>query len=589
MNRQINLDAPVTLGRQRAVTLAVAALVFGVLANTSDRLPMAWDEGDALHRSELVYDWCVPPEPAKLSAEQIRRAWRFTTVGEGHPALLGWVDAISGAIAEHYFSPLTAYRAGTMLLFAIALASAFFRLWNDYTFSVALTAVVAALIMPRLFAHAHFALFDSLVTSGWLLAWATFQPALKHWFYRPLWGLALGLTLSAKFTGWLAPIPFVLWMVIYRDRRAMKTLAIGLPLAVVTFWALNPPLWHDPLLGFQKFFDLNLHRADRPEHNISTQFAGRMYNLDYPLPWYNTLVWTAITILPVPLLLGVTGIVKSLRRWRSDPMAVLLVLNWATLIVVRALPWAPPHDAERLILPSFAFFALLIAVGTGRLLYRESLTLPDKICAQRWVFVVLAIALLNGVGTMFRFAPQWLSYYSPLVGGLRGAVALGFEPTYYWDSFDDEVVTWLNNNTEPNEKVVFSHFSRSNRAWLFWWDKFRFQQRFPYTNRWYVLQRRPSASDDVDDWLLANATPAFEKQLHGTPLLEVYDYADYLRALAATGAKPSVDAPLEDEAPEGMTPEEMVPADEQAENKEPMSAKPEPSAVEPEVTEPDQK
>ena len=30
--------------------------------------------------------------------------------------------------------------------------------------------------------------------------------------------------------------------------------------------------------------------------------------------------------------------------------------------------------------------------------------------------------------------PVPLSYYSPLIGGLPGAAAIGMEPTFYWDS-----------------------------------------------------------------------------------------------------------------------------------------------------------
>ena len=34
--------------------------------------------------------------------------------------------------------------------------------------------------------------------------------------------------------------------------------------------------------------------------------------------------------------------------------------------------------------------------------------------------------------------PVPLSYFSPIVGGLPGATALGMEPTYYWDGLDSD-------------------------------------------------------------------------------------------------------------------------------------------------------
>jgi 4-amino-4-deoxy-L-arabinose transferase-like glycosyltransferase len=449
---------------------------------------------------------------------------------------LGSVIALGTAMTERWLPPLLAARSGTMLLFALAVGAVFYRLWREYTLSVALTAVGALLIMPRLFAHAHFALFDSLVTSCWLLSWALFAPALCDWRWSLPWGVALGATLSAKFTGWLAPLPFVLWALIYRDRRAGRALAIGLPLALVTFWALNPPLWHAPLSGWQTFWHLNTHRAERPELNITTWFFGSMYDLDYPLPWYNTLAWTVMTVLPLPLLIGAAGVYQSLRHWRSDPAAVLLVLQWATLMVVRATPWAPPHDAERLILPSFAFFALLTGVGAGRLLYRESLLAADKICAQRWAIVLLGFCAVNGISELYRYEPQWLSYYSRVVGGLPGAVALGMEPTYYWDALDAPVWRWLDEHTAPDEKIAFGAGPRRNLAWLQCWGvvKHGFRPADPGSFRWYVRQRRPSAWQAWDYWLLEHAEPAYQRKLQGQPLIDVYAYDDYVAARKAT-------------------------------------------------------
>ncbi len=215
---------------------------------------------------------------------------------------------------------------------------------------------------------------------------------------------------------------------------------------------------------------------------------------------------------------------------------MLLVLQWSTLIAVRALPWSPPHDAERLILPSFAFFALLIGQGAGRLLYRESLYAADKICAQRWVIALLAIALGNGLITTIRYQPQWLSYYTPLVGGLRGATALGCEPTYYWDALDQPVLDWLREHTAANEKVFFGAAPTRSLWWLRQWRQidFAFRPADPGRFRWYVRQRRESGWSDADHWLRDNAQPVYQKLLMGVPLVDIYDYADYQRAQAAT-------------------------------------------------------
>jgi hypothetical protein len=50
--------------------------------------------------------------------------------------------------------------------------------------------------------------------------------------------------------------------------------------------------------------------------------------------------------------------------------------------------------------------------------------------------------------------------------------------------------------------------------------------------RWYVLQRRPSAQQPADLWLIEHARPAYQRTFLGVPLVEVYGYADYERAVA---------------------------------------------------------
>lgn len=496
-------------------------------------MALVWDEGDTIDRAEAIFR---PDAPAD-AADRTKTNWPYTTQREGHPPLAGLLIAAGSWLAPAWLDPLTQARLGPILWFSLGVGAMFYRLQRDYGVpAVSLMAVGALLTMPRLFAHAHFATLDGPLTAAWLMAWAAFGPACRDFRLIPCFGVALGLAFSAKFTGWLAVIPFAVWTVLYRDRGGLRALAAGVPIALAVFIALNPPLWEAPVAGLRTFFDLNLHRQARPELNISTQFFGRMYNLDHPLPWYNTLVWTAITISPMPLLIGCVGIVATLRRWRSDRVSMLLVCQWLTLVVVRALPISPPHDAERLILPSFAFFAALVGVGIGRALYRDTLLRPDKIVAQGWAKVALAIALTAATVDSIGYFPHGLSFYNRLVGGLRGAAALGMEPTYYWDALDRQTLQWLDEHTREDEKVAFGAAPPRNLELLVRWGLLKHLPSEPGTFRWYVIQRRPSAAQPADRWLTENETPAFERSLSGVPLLDVYSYAQFDRAQAATRA-----------------------------------------------------
>jgi 4-amino-4-deoxy-L-arabinose transferase-like glycosyltransferase len=509
---------------------AVALLAALLLVATSGPIPLVWDEGDTIARAEAIAalaDRAVNPRQY-LAALGDEANWPFTTTREGHPPLAGIAIAAGHRLAPAWLDPLARLRLGPMLLFALAAGALFYRMVRDYRSWAAGGVAVAVLVtMPRMFAHAHFATLDGPLTACWVLAWAAFVPAARDWRFIPLFGLALGLTLAAKFTGWLAPLPFALWAILYRDRRALAAVALGVPLAVAVFVLVNPPLWSHPLAGLGTFFDLNLHRGAEPGLNISTQFFGRLYNLDYPLPWYNTLVWTAITVSPLSLLFGVLGIVATLRRAGGDRLSMLLVLLWATLIVVRALPWAPPHDGVRLFLPGFAFFAALAGVGAGRALYRDSLLEPERIIAQGWAKVAIVLLLLAATFDAVSYYPHGLSYYNRLVGGLRGAAMLGMEPTYYWDSLDRPALAWLAEHTLDDEKIYFAAYPPPNLKLLKRWRQL---DRLPTESgrfRWYVVQRRPSAHRAAELWLIENARPAYQRTLLGVPLLDVYSYADY--------------------------------------------------------------
>ena len=623
---------------RRAIGLRAAGIALGVLVvllATSPGLPMGWDEGNAIGRAEWIADWGrswfqqgPPGWQHPLSRQAISEHWQYTTRNEGHPAFYGILIASGHALGGQILPPLTAWRLGPILLFAIAGGAMFYRLSRDYSQAAGLAAVLALLLQPRLFAHAHLAHGDGPLIAAWILTWAAFpthtnpkrkrgqevshlvpahycqgttnpkrkrgqevshlvpthycqgttNPTRKRGqelIQSVLFGILLGMTMSTKATGWLAPVPFVLWAALYRDRSTIVTLAIGLPVALATFYLLNPPLWHEPIHGLATFLHLNANR----QLNVASFFLGRMYDLHHSLPWYNTLVWTAIAV-PVGLLgLAIVGLASILRRGLADKAGILLILNWLILLVVRAMPGTPPHDGIRLFLPAFAFLAAIIGVGVvavqalacrvvgvqasacrgvgvqasacravgvqASACRRKAEGSKRSLQAKAWTptLAVLLIFLTTST-SLFWYAPQWLSYYNLVIGGLPGATRAGMEPTYYWDSLDNEVLDWLDANTADDEKVRFGSNSAENLDLMRTWGTLPVEHRpdAPGRYRWYVIQRRPSASMPPDQWLLKNAEPVYKKYIHpygcgpwqlNVPLLEIYRYEDYQAAVDA--------------------------------------------------------
>jgi hypothetical protein len=144
------------------------------------------------------------------------------------------------------------------------------------------------------------------------------------------------------------------------------------------------------------------------------------------------------------------------------------------------------------------------------------------------------------------YAPQWLSYYNLLIGGLRGATAAGMEPTYYWDALGQDVFDWLEQHTPANEKVCFAMPSWEDLEYQRRWGVLRreYDDGLPGPFRWYVIQRRPSAWQASDVWVLEHAMAVFQKTIRSggwgpwqldTPLVDVFHYDEHLEAQRAAG------------------------------------------------------
>ena len=160
------MEPSAELSGRRLLLGAVAAAVVcgGVLLATSAGLPMVWDEGNAIVRAEGI----------------VRGDWQYTIMHEGHPAFYGIVIATGQLTSASWLPPLDAARFGPITLFSLAAGAMFYRLWRQYSLAAATGAVAMLILLPRMFAHAHFASFDGPLVSCWLLAWATFQPARRR-------------------------------------------------------------------------------------------------------------------------------------------------------------------------------------------------------------------------------------------------------------------------------------------------------------------------------------------------------------------------------------------------------------------------
>jgi 4-amino-4-deoxy-L-arabinose transferase-like glycosyltransferase len=526
----------------RRLALALAAVAFVFLAATSPAMPLVWDEGEYLGRATQLVTWFKLIAAFRshdgglhaFSARVIHDYWIAINWYEGHP---GWAlvpMAVMKGLFGGVLGELTAARLGTILIVSAACNAVAFHLRNTFGSVAAIVAVVALVTFPRLFSEEHFATLDAQLMAWWLMLWASDMLRRSDTAGLLRTGILAGLTSAAKFTGWLAWPPMVIARLITRDRRHLLGLLVIIPIGLLTFFAVQPPLWHHPRSEFLAHVNLNLHR----NLNVPITFFGNHYDQDHTLPWYNTLAWLLL-VTPVPILiLGAIGLAQCLLR--RDGPSISLMLHWATLMIVRALPGVPPHDGIRLFLPAFGFWCVLAGVG-GQAVWDWAGQFAD---AKRMLLAraTMAAALAAGAVNLARYYPQTLSHYNVLVGGVRGATALGMEPAYWWDSLDSDVLAWINDHTEPGARVAFS--ASANISILHGWGRLRpVQAPRGGVFKWYVLQNRPAFLADSDRQLLARGTPALVKYAGygreghapwdlNVPLLLVYPYDQYRAAIA---------------------------------------------------------
>jgi 4-amino-4-deoxy-L-arabinose transferase-like glycosyltransferase len=545
-------------GRLLLSSLAVGLATLALMLATEPRLAIVWDEGYTLGREARLREWfralrdpasfaahwsppaldlvqqvgAAPPRPEQIDSRSkllfdprvLAYFWPFAREEpHGHPPFYALLGLVGDFLAPGW-QDLPRARLGPILLFSLTAAVIYHFAAVRWGIWPALAAASAWVFQPNLFGHGHYAAYDAVLTSLWVLAIMTFArattapPAGTRDIGGRLavggFGLAVGCALATKLTGWFLPLPFLFWAGWIRDRRAVRVLAVGLPLAIAVLFLLDPPWWTEPVTGLVRFFRSNLTRGQTQP--IPVMFLGTIYQTpNESLPWYNTVTWT-VMVTPVGfLLLAMAGIFQAMTRWKSEPIGLLILAHWITLMALRAMPHTPGHDGVRLFLPAFGVLALLVGSGASSLIERFG----------RPAGLAIGVAATEGIVSVLLMMPVPLSYFSPLVGGLLGAARLGMEPTYYWDALDDEARAWLRRQTGPGQTIQFATFPTS---WLYLRQIGELPRRLapidPGRPAWLVIQNRPGAWLDVDRTIIARATPAYTVRKLGVPLIWVFPY-----------------------------------------------------------------
>jgi hypothetical protein len=444
-----------------------------------------------------------------------------------------------------------------MALCAATAGTLYYFLTRSHGRSAGVTAAALLLLMPRTFAHAHYAHYDMPMSCLWLLAQVAFINSLRSPGWIVPFGVALGLGAGTKFTGCFAPVGPVVWVAgaggyaIYQRWRhtdgtvsiapvtglplaGVRSLAWGLPIMALTMFAIQPPWWAHPARGVERYIRSNLTRGQTIP--IPTFYLDRVY--EFSLPWHNTLVLTGVTTPVMVQVLALLGIVACWTWRRSQPYLLTWPLSWAVLMVVRALPAAPGHDVIRLFLPSVATLAVLAALGVA--------WLSDALRASRlsWVATVVAtLAIGESLVGITQTFPYSDSYYNVAFGSLPAAEQRGFELTYYGETMaGPDFLGWVRDQAQRHPCTLVFGVPLATLPHLLEWGQIPpgvtvvtpSNGAMPTSSPVYIMQRRRGVYMPHEWWLEQFGRPLFSVKRQGVDLLRVFDFVEFQRAVSET-------------------------------------------------------
>ncbi len=343
---------------------------------------------------------------------------------------------------------ITPTRLPTVVLTSLWVAVVYWLVWRLFAdWRVALAAGLLLALDPFHAAFSRVIHHDALSTTFMTLSLLT---AVIYWRRREPrgWVVASGVLAGLAFLSKspsLFLIPFVgligLWSL--ADRRArgevltrqhvVLTLGDGLlwiGCAGITFVALWPAMWVIPADTLRTVFFVGSKYASGG-HAKGNYFLGTVSQdpgvLFYPVTWLlrsSPLVWMGLVATAIGLItLGINRSANQQNeeapRGRLTASLVGILLAFVVLFVMFMTIGEKKQD--RYILPVYPILAIVAAVGLVQIsnLKSQASNLEFSVSNIQWLIFVI-ILLFQGALVILNY-PYYLTYYNPLLGGIRVA------------------------------------------------------------------------------------------------------------------------------------------------------------------------
>ncbi|NIM05751.1 MAG: hypothetical protein GTO55_05905 [Armatimonadetes bacterium] len=398
----------------------------------------------------------------QVSAPVINQAW-FASI-DMQPPLVQVLSGLSQLGPGKVLSGMLSQRLPVALFFGLAIGTLFW--FTDYAFNrpAAYFSALGLFLMPRFFAHAHFATLDVPVAALILLTAATFYAASEErsWNLSLFSGLFMGLALLTKLNaGFLIGI-LLIWAAIFHPPMVLRGLVAFFIISPAVFLAGWPWLWHDTLPHLKQYLFFHLQH-----YPVLVYYLGELHEY---APWHYPFVMIGVTTPVIFLALMLLGLgyaasgrcAYERKKVRSSIVAVrwLLLMCAVGYLIPSAMPFSPKYNGVRLFLPALPFLMGLAGGGfalvhgaLARALERVRALAEMPHFSERLAFLMgLGLLLPAAVGLLNVF-PHEQAYYNALVGGPAGAQKRGFE-TIYWGGVYNAALPALDTHEKQSPQIL---------------------------------------------------------------------------------------------------------------------------------------
>lgn len=525
------------------------------------------DEGIYFEASREYAAWVAElgRDPARAWQPAVRD--QTFRVNHEHPALMKTLAGLSARALARPPAPGTAVgeddrggrwplapegaamRLPAQILAGLGVGMLFVVAARRFGIAAGVLAALGFMLLPHVWFHAGLHAFDVPVAVAVLAVVLVYRKALQHPAYGLALGPVLGVAIAIKHNAlFVAPLLALhCWATLLRGphRRGPWTRFVALPLWSMAILAplvaalLWPWLWHHTIDRVREYFEF--HR----QHNwYNMEFLGVNYNQP-PMPIAYPWVMTWATVPTVILVLAAIGLVwglvwppearaahargtaharRALPGSFTRPVPELDTLTDTSLwglfalwpIVLISLPSTPIFGGTKHWITAYPFIALLAAQGFAWLWAHAGI--PWRGLGPTAVALVLVPSLLGTVAGH----PYGLSQYAPLVGGPRGAAALGLNRGFWGHA----VIPLLPTLAE-HDRVYLGDLHEL--AWRQYVREGRVPTgiataAIPRSQAGLVFHELHMATYEIDLWhAYGRGEPARVLELHDVPLTSVYE------------------------------------------------------------------